>query len=87
MSCTAGRTFLIGSKGLGILGECNIKECVETSKKELMSAESFEKHRIPSQRIATYAGKKKVFVWVLKDVVRYEAAKEYRVPAGCVDLV
>ena len=85
MSCKEGRTFLIGSKGLGILGECVISECIETSKEELLSARSFERHRIPSHRISTYTGKnKKVFIWVLTDVVRYDTVIAYRVPPGCV---
>jgi hypothetical protein len=85
MSCKAGRTFLIGSKGLGILGECTIKECIETTKGELLTPESFEKHRIPNKRISEYTGKnRQVFIWVLKDVVRYDTPIAYRTTPGCV---
>ena len=84
MSCKTGRTYLIETKGGGIVGECMVQRCIKVSFSELKNYN----HKIPDERIKEYTEKKgkvkNIYVWVLRDVVKYDRAIEYKVPKGCV---
>ena len=80
MSCITGRTYIIQTKGGGIIGECNITKCIKTTKNDL---EDYN-HKIPEDRIKEYVKGKTVYVWALSNIIKYENPIEYKVPKGCV---
>jgi len=80
MSCITGRTYIIQTKGGGIIGECNITKCIQTTKNDL---EDYN-HKIPEDRLKEYVKGETVYVWVLSNVIKYENPIEYKVPKGCV---
>ena len=82
-------TYIIGSKGLGILGEAYIYECKQLDSYELYNGEDREQNMIHHQVefedfIKNFHGHSLMYIWKLRDVKMYDKPSPYKVPKGCV---